>query len=326
MQFSFALVALVLTLVMTAVYLPLARRWRFLDSPNHRSAHEVTTLSSGGLAIVVGITLTLQLAQLSGQAVLPRPDRMMQWLLVALCALGAWDDRRPVPVYVRLALFLALAGLSVVFYFDTQVLVFWLWPILILALAWLVNLYNFMDGIDGLAALQAVLVAGSMLVLGFVSGADDAFLLLCAVVLGAYGAFLVFNWPPAKLFMGDAGSLCAGLLMGWLGLWAWRDEHIPVAAWFLLMSPFLLDTGVTLLFRALKGERLTEAHSEHCYQRLARHWGSHRQVNYALLLLHLLWLGPLAMASVCFPKLQWTLMLPGLFPQLLLIAKLRRLT
>ncbi|MFT4767359.1 MAG: Fuc2NAc and GlcNAc transferase [Glaciecola sp.] len=325
MPLSFGLLALALTLIATALYLPLARRLRFLDSPNHRSAHAVVTPSSGGLAVVAGIALTIQIAQLFGGALLDAPERLMQLLVIALCALGAWDDRRPVPVYLRLFLFFLLSGVAVSGYLDQGFLSLWLWPVLILGLAWLINLYNFMDGIDGLATLQTVVVAGSMFGLGLVAGAASEFLLVCAIVAGAYGGFLVFNWPPAKLFMGDAGSLSAGLFVGWLGLWVWRDDLMPVVVWFLLMSPFLLDTSVTLIARALKGERLTEAHSGHCYQRLSRHWGSHRRVDQALLLLQAVWLIPLALMAILSSLPQWTLMALGLFPQLLLIAKLRRL-
>ncbi|MDP5069940.1 MAG: glycosyl transferase family 4, partial [Congregibacter sp.] len=93
----------------------------------------------------------------------------------------------------------------------------------------------------------------------------------------------------------------------------------------LLMSPFLLDTGVTLLSRALNRERLTQAHNGHCYQRLARHWGSHRRVDYALLLLHGFWLLPLAALTQLSTLPEWTLLAVGLFPQLFLMANLRRL-
>ncbi|EED33754.1 glycosyl transferase, group 4 family protein [gamma proteobacterium NOR5-3] len=325
MALSFGLVALALTLIATAAYLPMARRLRFLDAPNHRSAHEAVTPSSGGVAVVAAIAVTWAAAQLSGQILWQAPERLMLLLLIAVCALGAWDDRRPVPVYLRLPLFFLLAGVAIGGYLDLELLPFWLWPSLILGLAWLLNLYNFMDGIDGFAALQTVLVAGSMLALGYLSGASSEFLTLCAIIVGAYAGFLVFNWPPAKLFMGDAGSLSGGLLLGWLGLWAWRDGLMPPVVWCLLMSPFLLDTGITLIARALRGERLTEAHNGHCYQRLARHWGSHRRVDYALLLFQGLWLVPLALIGVVSALPQWTLMALGLFPQLLLIAKLRRL-
>ena len=125
--------------------------------------------------------------------------------------------------------------------------------------------------------------------------------------------------------MGDAGSLSAGLLLGWLGLWGWRDDWLEPAAWLILMSPFVVDASWTLAARALRGAVLTEAHREHAYQRLARHWASHRRVAVALLLLHLVWLQPLALLTTLFPRHGVTFLAVGLFPQLLLMASIRRL-
>ncbi|WP_439102021.1 MraY family glycosyltransferase [Congregibacter sp.] len=322
---SFGLLALLLSLLGTAVYLPLARRWRLLDAPNHRSAHAMVTPSSGGLVIVAAIVTSLLAAQLSGNYAGNRASAVMAGSLIAICFLGAWDDRRPLPVALRLPVFLMLSVIAVMVSIDRLSVPMWAWPLLVLSFAWLLNLTNFMDGIDGLAALQTSLVTSGMAVLGAVSGAERDFLILCVIGTGAYGGFLVFNWPPAKLFMGDAGSLSAGFLMGWLGLWAWQGGVLSPIAWLLLMSPFLLDTGITLVARALRGEHLTQAHNSHCYQRLARHWGSHARVDGALLLLHGFWLLPLALMTVFSAVPQWTLLVLGLFPQLFLIAKLRRI-
>jgi Fuc2NAc and GlcNAc transferase len=249
----------------------------------------------------------------------------MTGLLAALCGLGAWDDRHAVPVMPRLTAFFLISALSTACYWPLTNLSLWWLPIVVLALAWQLNLYNFMDGIDGIAALQCVLVAGGLALLSVLVGGPIAYSLVAVTVAGAYAGFLVFNWPPAKLFMGDAGSLSAGLLLAWLGLWLWRDGVLPVWVWLLLMSPFLVDTAATLLARMRRRERLTEAHKSHLYQRLARYYGSHGRVDLALLLLHLLWLLPLSCAVALELLAGWTSMLLGLFPQLLLMVKFRRL-
>lgn len=326
MLLSLGMGAFVLTLLATAAYLPIARRLQFIDAPNHRSAHVAKTPSSGGLAIVFAVALSFLTAHVLDWGFRERATQLVLCMLLLLCGLGAWDDRRALSVYLRLLAFFAVSIVVVVSSVNVVSYAPWVGPLLILALAWLLNLYNFMDGIDGLAALQAVVVAGGMLVVGLANGANSDFLLLSTIVLGAFAGFLVFNWPPAKLFMGDSGSLSAGLLLGWLGLWAWQDALMSPIVWLLLMSPFLLDTGVTLASRALQGERLTEAHSGHCYQRLARHWGSHRRVDIAMLVLQGVWLLPLSLMSVFSTIPEWTLLVLGLFPQLFLIAKLRRLT
>ena len=317
-----------------ALFIPLAPRLRLMDAPVQRSAHRVVTPSSGGVVIILALLFALAAAWLTG---IVRPPANAVTLLAGLggvCVLGAWDDRRALPVRVRLPLFFLIAALVVSQFTstggsaaDTPGGALWLLPLLVLAFAWLLNLYNFMDGIDGLAALQCVWVAACLGVMGLRADAPGAFVLLSAVTAGSYGGFLLLNWPPARLFMGDAGSLSAGYLLGLLGLWGWRDGFLPVAAWVLLMSPFLLDATFTLLLRAWRGERLTEAHSTHVYQRLARNWASgHRGVAVALLVLQLLWLTPLSVAALFELAPQWTLMALGLFPQLFLIAKSQRFT
>jgi len=326
MLLSIGVEALVLSVLATAAYLPIARRLQFYDAPNHRSAHIAKTPSSGGLAIVFAVSLSSLTAHLLGLGFSERATLLVSCVLVLICFLGAWDDRRALPVHSRLLAFFTFSTIVVMSYLGVDAHPLWVSAPLVLAFTWLLNLYNFMDGIDGIAALQAIAVAGGMLTVGLANGVDSDFLLLCAIVLGAFAGFLVFNWPPAKLFMGDAGSLSAGLLVGWLGLWSWQDGLMSPVVWILLMSPFLLDTGVTLAARALSGERLTEAHSSHGYQRLARHWGSHRRVDLALLVLQLTWLLPLSLLTVFSTLPEWTLLFLGLFPQLFLIAKLRRFT
>jgi Fuc2NAc and GlcNAc transferase len=226
----------------------------------------------------------------------------------------------------RLAAFFLVSALALGCYWPLTDLPLWWFPLVALALTWQLNLYNFMDGIDGIAALQCVLVAGGLALLSVQVGGPAAFSLVAVTIAGAYAGFLIFNWPPARLFMGDAGSLSAGLLLAWLGLWLWRDGVLPVSVWLLLMSPFLLDTAATLLARMRRRERLTEAHKSHLYQRLARHLGSHRRVDYGLLLLHLLWLLPLSFAIALELLPAWTSIALGLFPQFLLMVKFRRLT
>jgi Fuc2NAc and GlcNAc transferase len=325
MLLAIGLLSFTLVLLLTALYLPLAARFRWLDIPNHRSSHEFVTPGSGGMAIVAGLICGLLILLYAGYWPAGEEGMYMLGLLAALCTLGAWDDRHSVPVLPRLVLFLLLSALAVLCFWPSAGAPNWLFPLVALAMAWQLNLYNFMDGIDGIAALQCLLAAGGLAVLGSVADAPPAFPILAVATAGAYAGFLVFNWPPARLFMGDAGSLSAGFLLGWLGLWLWRDALLPVPIWLLLMSPFLLDSGVTLALRIKRRERLSEAHRSHCYQRLSRHWGSHRRVDYALLILHVLWLFPLSLLTVSGRLSPWTSLALGLFPQLLLMVKFRRL-
>ena len=312
-----------LVVLATLAYLPLGQRLRHWDHPNARSAHELPTLSSGGIAIVVGLLLGLGTAALNDWLPLAWREVQVLLLVAAVCVIGLLDDRRPLPVWLRLALFLLLSVLLVRLYLPAAGLPLLL--LLALAVAWLLNLYNFMDGIDGIAALQCLCVAAALAVLGSLGGASAEFVVVALAVAAAYAAFLCFNWPPAQVFMGDAGSLSAGMLLGWLGLWGWVDGGVHPLLWLLLMSPFLVDTAITLCLRLWRRERITQAHNQHAYQRLARHFRSHRAVDLGLLALQLLWLWPLAWLALAQIIPAPVALFLGLIPQLAIMAKAVRL-
>jgi Fuc2NAc and GlcNAc transferase len=163
----------------------------------------------------------------------------------------------------------------------------------VVGLAWLTNLYNFMDGIDGLAASEAVsvgLVGGGILA---VAGADGIALAAFSLAATA-GGFLVFNWPPAKIFMGDVGSGLLGYAFGVLALASERAGAVPLVVWMFLLAVFIVDATATLIRRVMKGERWYEAHRAHAYQRAVQAGYSHRQVTLAIMGLNVL----LAVAAV----------------------------
>jgi len=322
-------VALASTLAV-CVYVPVARGLGWVDRPNSRSAHRVPVPNSGGLAILpillVGLIVLAPVAGTPGDALPVEALALVLGAVALLAGIGAWDDRRNLGAGLRLGCFLALSLVVTLWWFPPRSpLAFFGTATLAVALTWLVNLYNFMDGLDGIAALQCVAVAGGLALHGHLAGAPLLFQGFCLVVAGAYLGFLAFNWPPARLFMGDAGSLPAGFLLGWIALWGASAGFLPVTVWLLLMSPFLVDTSWTLASRILRRERLMEAHGQHLYQRLARRWGSHRRVDTALLGLHLLWLQPLALLCVIYPGHMQTILALGLFPQLFLMVRLRGL-
>ncbi|MEO0438484.1 MAG: glycosyltransferase family 4 protein [Pseudomonadota bacterium] len=316
--------ALLLSAMLTALYLRVARYRAWVDTPNHRSAHDEVTASSGGLAIGLAFAGCISLAAgYGGVAFGPLGGAFCAAAL--LCLLGAIDDRRPLPVSFRLFACVILSALALYPFLrieSTLDVVFAL--VGVVTLSWLVNLNNFMDGIDGIAATQCVVTALTMAVLAYFRSAEAGLVLVLLILAGTYLGFLGYNWPPARLFMGDAGSLPAGLMLGITGLWASRLDAALGLAWLVLMSPFILDTGFTLARRAAAGKRLTEGHSEHIYQRCNRRWGTLR-VDLGLLALHLVWLIPLAFAAAFELLPSWTLAPVTLFPQLFLIAKWRRL-
>jgi UDP-N-acetylmuramyl pentapeptide phosphotransferase/UDP-N-acetylglucosamine-1-phosphate transferase len=237
-----------------------------LDEPNSRSLHRRPIPRTGGLAIV--------LAVVAGWLA-PGPQVAVPVMLavLALAALSFVDDVRSLPAALRLAAHLATAALLVAL-LDPGL------PLLlaiaaVLAIAWMINLYNFMDGSDGLAGGMAVIgffVYGSA---AWLAG-DAGFAAANWTVSAAAAGFLVFNFHPARIFMGDSGSVPLGLLAGVLGMSGWSSGYWPL--WFpiLVFSPFVVDASVTLVRRAWQREAVWQAHRDHYYQRLVRLGWGHR--------------------------------------------------
>ena len=171
-----------------------------------------------------------------------------------------------------------------------------------LGIAWVLNLFNFMDGIDGIAASEAifvVLAASSLSALGTdATGVFAASLVFAA----ACGGFLLWNWPPAKIFMGDVGSGYLGYVLAILALAAARENASSLWCWLILGGVFLVDATVTLSRRLVRGERVYEAHRSHAYQWLSRRWGSHRLVTIAVVLVNVAWLMPCALLCAAQPN------------------------
>ncbi|WP_273465018.1 glycosyltransferase family 4 protein [Pseudomonas sp.] len=168
-----------------------------------------------------------------------------------------------------------------------------------LYLVWLLNLYNFMDGIDGLASVEAICVCvGASLLYWVTDHAHHAWLplLLAATVAG----FLCWNFPPARIFMGDAGSGFLGMVLGLLALLAGWVNPLLFWGWLILLGVFVVDATFTLVRRLLRGDKVYQAHRSHAYQYATRHHGSHRTVTLAVAAINLGWLLPIAMVVVVF--------------------------
>lgn len=158
---------------------------------------------------------------------------------------------------------------------DPQWLGAALWVVFIV---WMVNLYNFMDGMDGLAGGMAVFGFGTLGVLGLLAG-DPGYAGICWVIAASAAGFLVWNFPPARIFMGDTGSSTLGLMAAALSLWAGARDLFPLWIAVLVFFPFIFDSTVTLLRRSLEGKRVWEAHRTHYYQRLVQTGWTHRRTT-----------------------------------------------
>ncbi|WP_129563281.1 MraY family glycosyltransferase [Paraburkholderia dokdonensis] len=236
--------------------------WRIAtDVPNHRSLHVKPIPRVGGWGIVpVGLAVLLWHAS-------------QMWLIAAttaaLALVSQIDDRRDLPARIRfVAHFAAVVVLVVVWPAAAP---WWLLAGIGFLMLWLINLYNFMDGSDGLAGGMALFGFGAYAAAALTGDHPSPELALSgAAIAGAALGFLLLNFYPAKLFLGDAGSITLGFLAGALGYWGWRGGVWPL--WFpaAVFSPFIADASVTLLRRLLRGEKFWQAHREHYYQRMVR--------------------------------------------------------
>lgn len=309
---------LILAGTVTAVLTCVVRRYAIsqslFDIPNARSSHEVPTPRGGGVAMVlVFFALSTLLAPWVGVPIEALVAVLGGGVLVA--AVGYRDDHGDVPARWRLLAHFVAAALALGALGGLPPLPFGGWALDMgllgyavgaIFVVWLLNLYNFMDGIDGIAGVELVTVAVGAALLLLWSGEAVAagwLLLLAACGLG----FLVWNWPPAKIFMGDAGSGFLGFVLAAFAIWTGGADGIGLWAWLILLGAFLVDATWTLIRRVLHGQKFYEAHRIHAYQYAARRYGAHKPVTVAVGLINLFWLLPLAALAAWQPE--WGILL-----------------
>lgn len=280
-----------------------SHRFSKMDIPNERSSHQTPTPRGGGLSFVATSIVGFLLLALNSTL-----DRVN---LLALCCAGMivaiaghLDDRQKISgATIRLVLHAISAIVLIVgIGFPSQILLFdqtintgIVGSILgVIYLMWLLNLFNFMDGTDGIAASEAIFVclAGAILNHHVLSGINHS---AAAVVLAAsiFG-FLLYNWSPAEIFMGDVGSGYLGIAIGGLSLMAAKQQHEILWLWIILLGVFVSDATVTLIRRLLRKQKPHVAHRSHAYQHLAIRFDSHAKVSLFVLAINVAWLFPIA--------------------------------
>ncbi|MEZ5854790.1 MAG: glycosyltransferase family 4 protein [Hyphomicrobiaceae bacterium] len=241
-----------------------------LDVPNDRSLHTKPVPRTGGIG--------LMLAASSAVLVAGGGPTGLVFAMVVLAAVFLLDDIKGLPVGLRFAVQFLMA---IVFLAWTGPYAIWLWPLLVTGLVWSANLYNFMDGSNGLAGGMAVIGFGAYALAAWSGGSTDL-AVLAAAVAGAAAGFLVWNFDPARIFLGDAGSIPLGFVAAGLGVVGWQRGLWPF--WFpaLVFSTFIVDSGLTLAKRLIHRENPFQAHRSHYYQRLIRMGWSHRRLALSL--------------------------------------------
>jgi len=243
-----------------------------LDLPNHRSMHETPVPRTGGWALLAGCVAALAVSPAS------LPLSLLA-AFVLLLVVSALDDLHHVPAGVRI--FVHLLAVAMTLLALPQALAWWWYPLLLLGGVWMINLYNFMDGMDGLA--------GSMTAIGFTSlglvcawRGQGELAGVCALLVACALVFLRYNWPSASIFLGDAGSTSLGLAVVAVSLFGWRRGAFGLLVPIVIFAPFWLDATLTLLRRILAGKRWWEAHREHIYQRSALRIGVRKTLYWQL--------------------------------------------
>ncbi len=285
----------------TAVLVGLLRRRAILDHPNARSSHERPTPRGGGLA-VVPITLVAWVAGAGFD--LPAGLAVILCGAVALALISWIDDLRSLPAALRLAVHAAIVGVGIIWLDDHGLIFQGLLPAWLDTLAagilwlWFVNLFNFMDGIDGISGVETICIGAGLVALAAATAHATPPAWFGATLAAAAAGFLAWNWHPARIFLGDVGSVPVGFLLGFL-LLALAARGYWAAA-LILPAYYLADATITLGRRAWRRERIWQAHAEHFYQQAVQSGMSHAQVSLAILAANLVLIG-LALTSLSAP-------------------------
>ena len=297
-------------------------KFQLVQAPNHRSSHVKPTVSGGGLGIAVaGTAFGLVLGQGAPTAF---------HIAVAVSAIGAvigfLDDRFDLSAALRIIAHFGLVGALVLssgvvstpgFVQIGSIMPMLALGVLLVVGVWWINLFNFMDGIDGIAATEAVFILGaaSTLLAGSVLESGDwATAQAITAVIAACLGFLLLNWPPARIFMGDAGSNYLAFFVLAVALLTVASGTLSYAVWAILPATFVADATMTLLRRALSGERWLSAHRLHAYQKLSRRWNSHLWSTLLYGAINLVWLYPLAYWAHKQPSLEWLIVALAYIP------------
>lgn len=274
-----------------------------LDIPNARSSHTVPTPRGGGLAIVVSFAIAAGYAAMVGWL-----DRQIAFAFlvsgIGVALLGFLDDHGHVPARWRLAghflgaiwILWWLGGVDQIVVLGAEIELGWLGnAIAAIYLVWMLNLFNFMDGIDGIAGIEAFTACSGMTVLLWAINYGIQYTLPPLLLAAAVFGFLLWNLPPARIFMGDVGSGFLGLMIGGFSLSIARTAPNMFWAWLILMGVFVVDATVTLLRRLVRRDRFYEAHRSHAYQYASRLIGRHGPVTLGVAAINIGWLFPLAL-------------------------------
>lgn len=312
----FSLGIYVVSFYLTKLVYQVSINKNFLDIPNQRSSHDIPKPKGGGISIVVLLFLTIIVLI---PIKLIDTDILLSLLIGGsiVSVIGFMDDIKSLPILSRAITYLLSTIISVYLINGIEQIsinerVYELgytgWILGILFIVWLTNLYNFMDGTDGFAAIQTICTSIFCGALLYQLNNTALCLVLFCMVFSTLG-FLKWNWPPAKIFMGDVGSCTVGFIFGLLAIYTDQKDLIPLSVWLILLAPFIGDSTITLLKRLVNREKWYKAHNTHAYQKLYQLGISHTGLAISLFCLNIAILWPLAYLAYMYKKYDFFMVL-----------------
>jgi len=308
MDFLIVILFFVASAVITFIYKKMAVNYNILAIKNHRTLHSLPTPRGGGIVFSMLSILAFGLVWWNRQ--------LTEGLLLALVVggfiatlFGFIDDVKNISAKIKLIIQLMLACWLVYCLYYGGLLVFGLMPpyiiipIALFFIVWMMNAYNFMDGIDGMAASGAIFVSLALALALFLTEGPIEIIAIFILIASTVAGFILFNWPPATIFMGDAGSLFLGYMFGSLLLFTVLNDNISIWTWLTVFGYFFADTTLTQIMRVILVKQWYLAHRSHAYQNLARITGSHSKVTISVVIYNLLWVLPLTLWSTFQPEM-----------------------
>ncbi len=346
-MFWVILLAFLTTFALTWLILVFTKNIGFLDRPTKRSSHITPTPHGGGLSFVITFLTALGLSYIFfDDGAKPEPAILFTFLfggsLVAI--VGLLDDRSNLPVSWRL-LSHALAALVVSIMVGIPTIPLGIWnldlgwwglPLIVLAIVWVENLFNFMDGIDGIAGVEVLTVAGGAILILLTESQGSFSIFWMLILIAGVAGFMLWNWSPARIFMGNTASVFLGFSLAAFAVITSLEGSANIWTWLILLGVFFVDATFTLLRRMQRRERWYLAHRSHAYQKISQQLASdsnqpteqararaHRLVCYGVIGINVFWLLPWAWLSVLYPGLGLPFSVTALLPLVMVTASVR---
>ena len=323
MIFVFTFVASVIGL---NLYIKVALRNKIISSPNFRTLHASDAITGGGAIFSLVFFFAIFYFWITGFLI----EKIFFVLGIGgffATLLGFLDDLFDISAIKKLFFHTILSAWSI-YWLELGIFSNTDWiphsvsiGLSLLFLVWVINAYNFIDGIDGLAISAATFISGGLILIMIITNNSSELTIIYFSLLGCALAFTIFNWPPARIFMGDSGSIFLGYIIGTLFLLTIERGDVTIWTWLVLFGYFFADTTITQLMRLLLVKKWYKAHRSHAYQNLARITGSHFKVTSVIIIYHFVWLLPLMIFSIKLPEFSILAAALAVFPAMLFSIK-----